>query len=240
MDLTYTYDGKSFTGHLADGSGGSPAPGILVFHGGGGLGPHARRRADMLAELGFVAFAPDLFGHPVDGLDHAHVVTGALTRDFTELRARCRTGLDTLLTCPNVDPARLAAIGFCFGGQVAIEFARSGADLRAVVGFHSQLTTVRPDDSAKICGKVLVCLGDRDRFVTAEDREAFMDTMTGHCVDCQLLLFSGVQHGFTDRIAEASGVPGLKYSETADRRSWAAMLRLFDEVFTSRSEGDAA
>jgi dienelactone hydrolase len=122
-------------------------------------------------------------------------------------------------------------VGICFGGQVALELARSGVDLKAIVGFHSQLETRRSEDSVHVKGKVLVCLGDRDRFVSAADRERFMAEMGDAGVDCQMLLFAGVQHSFTDRHAEASGVPGLKYDAAADRRSWAAMRSLFDEVF---------
>lgn len=231
MDVTYEYDGSSFTGYLAMPQPAEAVPGILVIHGGGGLGEQAKRRADMLAELGYAAFAPDLFGETLVGVEAAERVVDRFTDDWAELRARCAAGLDVLKRQPNVDTDRLGAIGFCFGGQAALEFARSGADLGAVVGFHSQLKTRRPQDSANIRGKVLICLGDRDRFVSAEDREAFMESMTANKVDCQLLLFSGVNHSFTDPFAEASGVPGLKYDPVADGRAWRAMQALFDEAF---------
>jgi dienelactone hydrolase len=233
MELSYEHGGARYGGHLADGSSGGRVPGVVVFHGGGGLGAHARERADRLASLGYVAFAPDLFGHPVDGLEHAEAVTHALTEDWAELRARSGAALEALARHPHVDRTRMAAIGFCFGGQVALELGRSGADLRAIVGFHAQLRTPRPEDSAHIRGKVLVCLGDQDRFVSAQDREAFLCNMSASRVDCQMLLFCGVHHSFTDRHAEASGVPGLKYDAAADRRAWAAMLALFDEALAA-------
>lgn len=231
MDVTYDYDGRSYTGYLATPEPAGAVPGILVIHGGGGLGEQAKKRAEMLAELGYVAFAPDLFGETVVGVEAATVVTGRFTDDWAELRARCAAGLDVLTQQTNVDENKLAVIGFCFGGQAALEFARSGAGLRAVVGFHSQLKTHRPEDSVNIRGKVLICLGDRDCFVSREDRETFMENMTVSEVDCQLLLFSGVNHSFTDPFAEASGVPGLKYDPVADGRAWRAMQALFDEAF---------
>jgi dienelactone hydrolase len=231
MDIAYDCCGRSHTGYLARPADGGNKPGILVIHGGGGLVRHARERSDLLAALGYVAFAADLFGHAVDGLEHAQALTGQLTEDWQDMRARADAALRVLLAQPDVDRGRLAAIGFCFGGQVALELARSGAALGAVVGFHSELVTRRPADTANIRGKVLVCLGDRDRFVSADERDSFLAQMTDANIDCQMLLFAGIQHSFTDRCAEASGVPGLKYDADADRRSWAAMQALLDEVF---------
>ena len=232
MDIEYDISGGQRTGYLALPTA-QDAPGVLVLHGGGGTGPHARQRADILAAMGYVAFVPDLFGHPVDGVEAAKALTAQLTENWADLRARCKAGLDVLREQPQVDPDRIAAIGFCFGGQAALELGRSGAELRAIVGFHSQLRTCRPEDSANIKASVLVCLGDQDCFVSREEREEFIENMTESGVDCQLLLFSGVGHSFTDRLAEASGVPGLKYDARADRRAWAAMERLLSETLGS-------
>jgi dienelactone hydrolase len=204
---------------------------VLVLHGGGGIGAHAKHRADMLATMGYVAFVPDLFGHPVEGVEHAKALTAQLTDDWPELRSRCVAALDVLCRQPQVDSDRIAAIGFCFGGQAALELGRSGAEIRAIVGFHSQLSTRRPRDSVNIKGKVLICLGDRDCFVSRDEREECLETMTNSGVDCQVLLFSGVGHSFTDPLAETSGVPGLKYDARADRRAWTAMTQLFSEAF---------
>lgn len=230
MDIRYEIDGRVCTGYVAYPAHGGDAPGILVFPGGSGLGAHARERTDRLAELGYLAFAADLFGHKVEGVEQAQTLTRELTENWQDMRRRATAALNVLLAQPGVDTNRLAVIGFCFGGQVALELARSGADLRAVVGFHSELETRRPQDAAGIKGKVLICLGNSDRFVSAANREHFLAEMTGAGVDCQMLLFAGIQHSFTDRHAEASGIPGLKYDATADRRSWAAMRSLFDEV----------
>jgi dienelactone hydrolase len=136
-----------------------------------------------------------------------------------------------LLNQPGVDPKCTAAIGFCFGGQAALEFGRSGVDLRAIVGFHSQLMTRRPEDSVNIKAKVLVCLGDKDCFVARAEIDAFMENMSASKVDTQLLMFTNVYHSFTDPYAAASGVPDLKYDANADRRAWTAMQALFAESF---------
>jgi dienelactone hydrolase len=232
-DVAYEIEGRTYTGYLAAPPAAPPLlrPAVLVLHGGGGLGPQARRRAEMLAEHGYVAFAADLFGERVEGVDNAKAVVRRFTDDWPELRKRCGKALDVLCAQPGADRDRTAAIGFCFGGQAALEFARSGVDLRAVAGFHSQLDTRRPEDSAAIKAKVLICLGDQDCFVFREHREAFVENMTESQVDCQMLLFCGVGHSFTDPYADAVGLPGIKYDAQADRRSWTAMLALFDEVF---------
>lgn len=233
MELSYDVGGRTHTGYLARPSGGAGGPGVLVIHGGGGLSAHARERADRLAALGYIAFAADLFGHKVDGLEHAQSLTRQLTSNWQDMRLRAIAALDVLRRQPGVDSDRLAAIGFCFGGQVALELARTGANLRAVVGFHSELETQRPEDAIDIRGKILVCLGSHDRFVSASDRQRFLDEMAAAGADCQMLVFAGIQHSFTDRHAEASGIPGLKYDAGADRHSWLAMRALFDEVFSS-------
>ena len=140
MDLQpidYEADGRAFTGWLADGSGGEPAPGVLVIHEGGGLTGHARARAARLAELGYVAFAMDLFGEPVVDLDRARAITRYLRDNVGALRERCRAAFGVVRAQPGVDSARLAAIGHCIGGAAAIELARDGADVACIVGFHA-------------------------------------------------------------------------------------------------------
>jgi dienelactone hydrolase len=135
-----------------------------------------------------------------------------------------------LLAQQEVDPARTAAIGFCFGGRVALELARSGAHLQCTVGFHSTLGTAHPADAAHIRGKVLVCLGANDPVVPEAQRIAFVEEMTRGNVDFQLLLMPA-KHGFTDPSIDQHNHPALAYSEIATRRSWAAMQALFDECF---------
>ena len=136
-----------------------------------------------------------------------------------------------LLTQPQVDAGRVGAIGFCFGGSMALELARTGADLKAVVGFHPGLKSLRPADSANITASVLMCCGTDDPFVTIDDRRAFeAEMLTAGVRDWQLLLFGRVGHTFTNPLVDQMRTPGLAYDADADRRSWAAMLALFDET----------
>jgi len=230
--IDYEADGLAFTGYLVDGSGGNPAPAILVIHEGGGLGRHTRERAARLAELGHVAFAMDLFGLKAFDMDEARAIVQALRADVGALRRRCRAALDVLLAQPGADPARLAAIGFCFGGAAAIELARDGADLACVVGFHSGFIDSPPsDDDRSIRGKVLICQGADDPVVPAAQRDAFLDRMAAAGIDWQLHLYGGVGHSFTNPEIDSWKLPGFAYHQGADRRSWAAMLDLFGEVF---------
>jgi dienelactone hydrolase len=130
---------------------------------------------------------------------------------------------------PQTDTERLAATGYCFGGTTALELARSGADLKAVVGFHAALATVRPQDAANIKAKILVAAGADDPLVPPQQRLAFEQEMTAAKVDWQMLVFGGAGHSFTN--PDPDDRPGFGYHAPSDRRSWAAMLDLFDEVF---------
>lgn len=229
--MDYEAGGEKFTGYIADGSGGRRVPGIVVFHEASGLGAHAREKADLLAEAGYVAFAADLFGGVAKDLSEATGYIARLTSEAGLLRRRCMAALELLAAQPNVDSSRMGAIGFCFGGQAALELARSGADVKAVVGFHSGLGKPDPESAKRIGGKVLLCIGDADPLVPRKARDDFMDDMSAAGVDCQLLTFAGVGHSFTNVDAKAFGVPGCEYDARAERRSWAAMHALFAEAF---------
>jgi dienelactone hydrolase len=223
-------DGVALTGYLADGSGGRAAPGVLVAHEGGGLGRHTRRSALRLAELGYVAFALDLYGEEDPPLQRAMELGKALRADRPRLRCRLTAALDVLTSQSNVDKARLAAIGYCMGGAAVIELARLGAPFRALVGFHSGFLTGTPEENRAISGKLLLCHGAEDPIVTAVQRETFLAEAAAAGIDWQLHLYGGVGHSFTNPDIDALGIEGFAYDETADRRSWAAMLNLFDEV----------
>lgn len=229
-EIQWTGNGRNCIGYLADGSGGKSVPGVLVLHEGNGLSANTRSKCDGLAALGYVAFAPDMFagsaGEPM-------AILGALVQDNAEWRARLNAGLAALAAQPHVDSGKLAAIGFCFGGTSAIELARSGADVKAVVGFHSGLASGIATDSQNIRGSVLVCIGDADPLIPKNQRDAFMANMAEAGVDCQMLLLTGVEHSFTNKEAESIGMAGLKYDGRAERRSWAAMQDLFDETFAA-------
>lgn len=229
-DIAYEIDGKTFTGYLADGSGGKSVPGILVAHEGGGMTGHPKERARMLAELGYVAFAMDTFGEAITSREQAMKILGGLSADLPTLRKRANTALDLLKSQKNVDAKRSGAIGFCFGGTTVLELARSGADIGVVVGFHSGLSTSAPEDAKNIRAKVLVCLGAEDPIIPAEQRDAFIKEMQAGKVDWRMELYGGAGHSFTNREVDAMGLPGFAYHEATDRRSWTAMRNAFDEV----------
>jgi dienelactone hydrolase len=234
MDLEpidYQAGGRSFTGFLADGSGGRRAPAVLVIHEGGGLTGHAKERAAMLAGLGYVAFAMDLFGETGAPLDRLRAIVQELRADVAQLRLLCAAALEALKRHDHADPARLAAIGFCFGGAAAIELARSGAPLAAVVGFHAGILPGSAEDDRAIRARILLCHGERDPVVPASAIQDFTAGLTEAGVDWQLHLYGGVGHSFTNREIDAWNLPGFLYDANADRRSWAAMRQLLEEVF---------
>jgi dienelactone hydrolase len=231
-DIEYSYDGIRLVGELAvDDSHSGKRPAILVSHEGGGLGDHAKHRARRLAELGYVAFALDYYG---DGVmlppDQMMVRFSELAGDQARTRAIGNAGLDVLLASEYADASKVAAIGYCFGGTVSLELARGGADLAAVVGFHSGLSSARPEDAANIKAKILVCIGAEDPIIPAEQRLDFEQEMRAANVDWRMNIYGGAAHSFTNPEADGS-TPGIKYDQRADERSWRAMLDLFGEVF---------
>ncbi len=229
-DLEYQIDGKKFMGFLADGSKGKRVPGILVAHEGGGMTNHPKERAKMLAELGYVAFAMDTFGERPSSMEQAMGFVRGLMGDLPTLRKRAVTALDIVKAQANVDPKRIAGIGFCFGGTTVLELARGGAPVAGVVGFHSGLATTAPQDAKNIKAKVLVCIGVADPIINADQREAFVKEMEAGKVDWRMELYGGVGHSFTNREVDALKLPGFAYDEKTDKRSWRTMRDFFDEV----------
>jgi len=233
-DISYEADGRTMIGTLALPGGTERRPGVLVCHEGPGLDDHARSRAVRLAEeLGYVAFALDYHGGGVPLADRDQMMArlGEFREDLERTRAIGAAGLDLLCTEPRTDTDRLAAIGYCFGGTLSLELARAGADLKAVVGFHSGLATARPEDARNITGKVLALIGADDPIVDVDQRRAFEEEMRTGGVDWQLVVYGGAVHSFTNTRAAGIDIPGIAYHEPTDRRSWQAMLDLFAEVF---------
>jgi dienelactone hydrolase len=232
-DISYDVDDVTYVGHLAvdlDRSGRRPA--VLVCHEGPGLTDHAKHAAERLAELGYVAFALDYHGGGrALPMDQIMPRLGALMGDPLRTRRLAQAGLDVLLRHPAADDGRVAAIGYCFGGTMALELARGGGAVHAVVGFHSGLGTARPDDASAILGKVLVCIGAEDPLIPPEQRAAFEAEMRAGGVDWRLNLYGGAVHSFTNPQAGLLGRPGIAHHEPSDQRSWRAMLDLFDETF---------
>jgi dienelactone hydrolase len=222
-------------GFLAyDGAGPARKPGVLVVHDWLGVSADTRKRAEQLAKMGYVAFAADIYGkgvRPASGKE-AGPLAGKFKADRQLLRARVVAGFDELARQPNVDPNRIAAIGYCFGGTTVIELARAGASTVAVVSFHGGLDSPTPADGKNIKGKVLALHGADDPFVSAADLAAFEQEMRSNGVDWQLVKYGGAVHSFTIVGAGNDNSKGAAYNASADRRSWKAMEDLFAEVLT--------
>jgi dienelactone hydrolase len=231
-DIEYAIDGVRYVGHMATPEGDDVRPAVLVCHEGPGMTEHPRHRARRLAEeVGYVAFALDYWG---DGAplppDEVMPKLGALMADQATTRRRALAGLDLLLAHPRADPERVGAMGYCFGGTMSLELGRAGAEVHAIVGFHSGLANATPADAANISGKVLVCIGVDDPIIPASQRAAFEAEMNDADVDWQMILYSNAGHSFTNQMADGSR-PGFQYHEPSDLRSWRAMVDFFREVF---------
>lgn len=235
--IAYQAGDVTLTGFLADGSRGRVAPGVLVAHESPGVTEHVKGRALRLAEHGYVAFALDLFGAHDLALDEARRHSKAVMETPGLMFARAKAALDVLASQASVDATQLAAIGFCLGGVTALELARHGAPIRCAVGFHPGLKRPAGSPEGKIIAKVLMMIGDRDPVVPHNDRAAFAQSMTNAGADWQMHVFGGVGHSYTNPAIDAYGLEGFAYNAGADRRSWAMMLAMLDEVFgrTARS-----
>ncbi|HXQ17936.1 MAG TPA: dienelactone hydrolase family protein [Caulobacteraceae bacterium] len=230
-EIDYECRGVALKGYLADGSSEAPAPGVVVVHQGNGLSDHTRERAQMLAELGYVAFALDLYGERPTEEERFNALMDELEGDRARLHARAQAGLDTLKVEANVDLKRLAAIGHCFGGWAVLEMARACPELACVVAFHPGLANLPETDPRRVHAKVLVCAGVDDPLIPPEARERFVTLMNAARADWQLIVYGGAGHSFSDRNIDALGIPNFAYHALTDRRSWAAMCDLFDETF---------
>ena len=229
-DIDYTFEGLHLRGLLADDeTRPGKRPGVLVIHDAGGLGEHIKEKARRLAGLGYVAFALDLFGEGKTVTDGMRRIQ-ELAASFSRWRALTQAGLEVLAQQPQTDPTRLAAIGYCFGGTTAYELARSGADVRGVVGFHSGLAP-SSGEARNIKGKVLTLIGADDPIIPPEARVAFEKEMRDAKVDWQMILYGNTGHSFTNPGANAINRPGFFYQPQSDTRSWAAMRSFFDEIF---------
>jgi dienelactone hydrolase len=234
QDIEYHADGARLVGQLVvDDAKAGKRPGIIVAHEGGGLTDHAKNSARRLAEAGYIAFALDYYGDgkPLTDMNEVMPRLGVWMADPTGIRVRAHAALEVLMAQPETDSTRLAAIGYCFGGTTALEMARAGDPLRAVVGFHAGLASAKPAQAGAVKAVVLAQIGADDPIVPPEQRAAFEQEMTSAKVDWRMTLFGGVGHSFTNPGVNALGRAGFAYDKSADERSWRAMLDLFDEVF---------
>ncbi len=236
--ITYEHGGVKFKGHLAwDDAVKGKRPGVLVVHEWWGLNDYARKRAEQLAALGYVAFACDMYGagkhtgHPREAGQFA----GEVRKNVQVWQGRARAALKVLKDQEQVDPSNLAAIGYCFGGSTALQLAYTGADLKAVATFHAALPVPEPAQAQAIKAKVLVCHGAADSFIPEATCQKFRAALGEAKVDYEFIYFGGAVHSFTVAGADKVGLKGMAYNAAADRRSWRAMRDLFDEAFGRRA-----
>jgi len=232
--VDYSQDGTALEGMLAwNDSASGKRPGVIVVHEWWGFNDHARHQAERLAEAGYVAFALDMYGkgklaaHP----DDAMKFVAEATKDPAVAKARFDAALAILKADPHVDPTRIAAIGYCFGGAVVLNMARAGEDLDAVVTFHGALATTTPAAKGAVKPRILVLAGDQDPMVPPAQVEAFKQEMTAAGANFKVVMMPGAKHSFTNPDADSHGMDGLAYNAAADKASWADMLQLFKEVF---------
>lgn len=229
----YEADGATMIGRLFLPAGDGPAPAVLVAHESPGITGHTLDAARRLAGRGCLALAVDYQGGGQVVTDREEMMRrfSRFMSDPAFIRARMTAALNALLAHPRADSGRMAAIGFCYGGTAALELARGGADLKCAVGFHSGLTTARPEDAANIKGKILACIGADDPVVPAEQRAAFEAEMRAGGVDWRLNLYGGTGHSFTNPEADGWGMPGFAFHAANNARAWRALDDLFEEVF---------
>ena len=234
--VEYKHGDVALEGYLTGPESGTAEAGVLIVHEWWGHDDYVRHRADMLAKMGYAAFALDMYGKGKHTEDpkQAGEWSGQVKGDRALMRARAAAGLEVLKSS-RFKPKQCAAIGYCFGGTTVLELARSGADLKGVVSFHGGLDTPHPDDAKNAKAKFLVCHGGADGFVPDKDVIAFEEEMRKGKCDWQLMVFGGATHSFTNPGADKHGIPGLTYSESADRRSWQAMEHFFHEIFESKA-----
>ena len=232
--VDYQSDGVKLQGFLAyDDAQKAKRPAVLVVHEWWGLNDYPKKRAEQLAKLGYVAFAADIYGKGVVAKtpEEAGKLASQFSKDRLLTRKRVAAALDVLKKNDLVDASKIAAIGYCFGGMVALELARSGADIKGVVGFHALLDTPRPDDERNIKGKILILTGANDKAVPPEMRQAFQKEMDNAGVDWQMNIYSGAVHAFTNPASGNDPTTNVAYNANADRSSFEAMKLFFKEIF---------
>lgn len=236
-EVTYTSDGTTLKGFLAyDENQDEGRPGVLVVHEWWGHNQYARKRAIMLAELGYVALAVDMYGdgkqanHPED----AGKFASAVMQNMQTAKARFQAAVNFLKEQTQTDKNKIAAIGYCFGGGIVLRMALAGEELMGVVSFHGSLPTDSVQNPKQVRAKLLVCNGEDDNFVTAEQIDAFKKAMVDAGINFKFVNYPGAVHSFTNPDADSLGkkfnLP-LGYNKQADEESWKDMKLFFDEIF---------
>lgn len=209
-----------------------PGPGVLVAHAWRGRSEFEDRKAEKLAELGYVGFALDLYGKGVLGnsVEENNALMQPLIEDRQMLQRRMHLALETLRGQDEVDPEKTAAMGFCFGGLSVLDLARTGADVQGVASFHGLFNQPGNTQGNSITAKVLAMHGWEDPMATPEQVLDFAEEMTGMGADWQLHAFGNTSHAFTNPEANDAGM-GMLYQADADRRSWDLLAGFLAELF---------
>ena len=232
--VEYKVDGKTFQGYLVwDDAVTGKRPGIVVYPEWWGINAYSKKRADMLAELGYVAFAADPYGDGKSTNNPAEsgAWAGALRKDPKEWQARSMAALKVLQDDPNVDADKLGAIGYCFGGSTCLLLAYHGAPLKAVASFHGGMVVPTDAEAAAVKTKILSLTGDADTGIPAEKIQEVKAKLDANKVDAKFVTYPGVVHSFTNPDADSHGNKNMRYNEAADKASWGEMRKLFGATF---------
>jgi len=234
--ITYTHGEVELKGYLAKPGGVTTMelkPGILITPEWWGLNEYAKQRARELAMRGYIAFVLDPYGEGKNTNDpkQAGAWAGALYNDRVLFRARIDAGLRTLIKQPQVDPGRLAAIGFCFGGTASVELAYAGAPLRGIVAFHGNPLPPLPGDLERVQAHLFIAHGDVDPLVPDDQLDAFLTPLREAGTPFTLVRHGQAVHSFTNPGADAHNIPGVKYQAVAERLSMGQMYQFFDVIF---------
>ncbi len=236
-EVQYTADGVVMKGYLAyDGTVKGKRPGVLVVHEWWGLNEYARKRVRMLAEMGYIALAVDMYGDGKQAMhpDDAGKFSSELMKNFDTAKSRFTAAMEFLKKQPSADPDRIAAIGYCFGGGIVLNMACQGVDLKGVASFHGSLSAVKPAAQGAVKAKILVLHGADDKFTTPEQIDAFKREMKNAGADFRFIAYPGAVHSFTnpdaDELGKKFNLP-LAYNEEADRKSWEELRKFMKEIF---------
>ena len=207
-------------------------PGVIIVHGGWGYTDNVRAQAKRIAESGYVGYAFDMAGHGSVTTHLEHSPSGGpLEKNLAMMATRFHLAVDQLKQDPHVDPGKISAIGYCWGGMVVLNMARSGANLDAVVAIAPVLDTTIPAQKDQVMPRILALLGDQDPVAPREKIDRFRKEMTDAGARFEIILYPGVKHAFTQPYADQAGRPGIAYNADADQKSWASVLKLLKEIY---------
>ena len=232
--IAYDHDGQKLQGYLAyDDAKSGPRPGVLVIHEWWGLNDYTKMRARQLAEMGYVAFAADMYGDGRTTRDpkEAQAWSSAVSSQPGMLAARSKAGLDVMRKEKVTDVEKMAAIGFCFGGTTVLQLAYAGLPLKGVVTFHGGLVVPDEQQARKIRAPIVILHGAEDTFVTPETIDGMRKALDAAKVDWFMVSYAQAVHAFTNPGADSFRIPGIGYNEKAATRSWDEMARFFQVQF---------